>query len=194
MHGWRGPPPPAASAATLRIDWLIACLTDPPAPPTFHPTHARMHAGFVFSGLGPDYRVLVRRARKRAASYHLQYRVGLFSFFSFFLYEKKMLLSPACSSGRSKRIEVVMPATYSTTAITTTIRPTTDRHSPTPIISPQPIDATTPPTPTGAPARVAAGAGHGRGDAGVHAVGRRPPLRPLLARGGLRRQRAAGML
>ncbi|EWM26547.1 proteasome subunit alpha type 2 [Nannochloropsis gaditana] len=30
--------------------------------------------GFVFSGLGPDYRVLVRKSRKRAQSYFLQYR------------------------------------------------------------------------------------------------------------------------
>ena len=35
----------------------------------------RCHAGFVFSGLGPDYRVLVRKSRKRAQSYHLMYRV-----------------------------------------------------------------------------------------------------------------------
>lgn len=31
-------------------------------------------SGFVYSGLGPDYRVLVRKARKSSQSYHLQYR------------------------------------------------------------------------------------------------------------------------
>lgn len=31
-------------------------------------------AGFVYSGLGPDYRVLVRKARKSSQSYFLQYR------------------------------------------------------------------------------------------------------------------------
>lgn len=32
--------------------------------------------GFVFSGLGPDYRVLVRKSRKRAQTYYLTYRVS----------------------------------------------------------------------------------------------------------------------
>lgn len=31
-------------------------------------------AGFVYSGLGPDYRVLVRKARKSSQAYYLEYR------------------------------------------------------------------------------------------------------------------------
>lgn len=63
----------------------------------------------------------------------------------------------------------------------------------TPPIPSQPPNHPLPPTTTtGAAARVAARARHGLRDAGVHAVGRRPPLRPLPPRGGLRRQRAAG--
>ena len=33
-----------------------------------------LRAGFVYSGVGPDYRVLVKKARKQAQAYFLQYR------------------------------------------------------------------------------------------------------------------------
>ena len=35
---------------------------------------AMLRAGFVYSGVGPDYRVLVKKARKQAQAYFLQYR------------------------------------------------------------------------------------------------------------------------
>lgn len=34
-------------------------------------------SGIVYSGLGPDYRVLVRKARKKAQTYFQKYKVGL---------------------------------------------------------------------------------------------------------------------
>lgn len=33
------------------------------------------NAGIVYSGLGPDYRVLVRKARKKAQTYFQKYKV-----------------------------------------------------------------------------------------------------------------------
>ena len=33
-----------------------------------------LRAGVVYSGVGPDYRVLVKKARKQAQAYFLQYR------------------------------------------------------------------------------------------------------------------------
>lgn len=46
--------------------------------------------GFVYSGLGPDYRVLARKSRKQAQSYYNIYREVIFFFFLIFLMENNI--------------------------------------------------------------------------------------------------------
>ena len=65
---------PATNGVVIATEKVPSVLVDEEAVQKVH--HINKSIGVVYSGMGPDYRVLLRKARKRAQAYFLKYKVG----------------------------------------------------------------------------------------------------------------------